>query len=269
MPVQTRDLWSLVSGTPQIDPHDLAEAVEARSAEGGELDYRTRLLIRDSVEALRGYWGERRFREWLAGCAARARVEAICAEPFERAGFSSIRERLMEKTDPATVEQLFRELGSRLRLPHRIRLAVGGSVALILPGYLARATEDIDVVDEIPAEIRSQHALLDDLRKRYGLLLAHFQSHYLPSGWDNRLHYLDTFGDLQVYLVDAHDVFLSKLFSSRTKDLDDMRILLPQLDKDALARRFKETTASMLVAEGLRKRAEQNWYILYGESLPQ
>jgi hypothetical protein len=256
----------LVRGTPQVDPRDLAEAVEAQAAEGGELDYRTRLLIRDSVEALRGYWGERRFREWLVNCVARPRIEAICAESFERPGFPSIKERLVEKNDPATVEQLFRELGSRIR--RRVRLVVGGSVALILPGYLERATDDIDVVDEIPAEIRSQHALLDELRKRYGLMLAHFQSHYLPSGWENRLHCLDTFGDLQVYLVDAYDVFLSKLFSIRTKDLDDLRMLLPQLDKDILTRRFKETTASMLAAEDLRKRAEQNWYILYGEALP-
>ena len=175
----------------------------------------------------------------------------------------------MDKTDPEKVQQLLRELGSRIHLRHRLRLAIGGSIALILPGYLERSTTDIDVVNELPAEIRSQHALLEDLRKRYGLELAHFQSHYLPSGWDNRLHYLDAYGDLQVYLVDVYDVFLSKLFSVRTKDLDDLRMLLPQLDKEILTRRLKETTASMLAAEGLRKRAEQNWYILYGESLPQ
>src|SRR5579884_3221437 len=163
MPVQARDLWGLVRGKPHIDPDDLAEAVEGQVADGGELDYRTRLLIRDSVEALRGYWGERRLGEWLTARPARGRIEAICAERFERTGFPSIRERLMEKTDPATIEQLFRELGSRMH--HRTRLAVGGSVALIMPGYLERATEDIDVVDEVPAEIRSQHALLDELRK--------------------------------------------------------------------------------------------------------
>jgi hypothetical protein len=265
MPVRAHDLWSLVWGKPHIDPDDLAAAVEEQADEP-DLDYRTRLLIRDSVEALRGYWGERRANDWLAGSPARERLQAICAEPFERPGFPTIQRRLMEKTDPAVVQQLFRELGSRVR--HRLRLAVGGSIALILPGYLERATTDIDVVDELPPEIRSQHALLDDLQKRYGLLLAHFQSHYLPSGWDQRLHYQDTYGDLQVYLVDVYDVFLSKLFSIRSKDLDDMRLLLPQLDKDTLARRLKDTTASMLAAEDLRKRAEQNWYILFGEALP-
>src|SRR5262249_15836921 len=101
------------------------------------------------------------------------------------------------------------------------------------------------------------------------LLLAHFQSHYLPSGWDKRLHYQGTYGDLRVDLVDVYDVFLSKLFSIRPKDLDDMRMLLPHIDKNTLSQRLKETTASMLAAEEGRKGAEQNWKILYGEVLPQ
>src|SRR5438552_3985685 len=83
------------------------------------------------------------------------------------------------------------------------------SAALILQGYLSRATDDIDVVDEVPAEIRSLHALLQDLRKRYGFHLAHFQSHYLPTGWEQRLHSLEPFGNLQIHLVDIYDVFLS------------------------------------------------------------
>jgi hypothetical protein len=267
MPQLAKGLWSLVWGMPQIDPNDLARAVEEQALEGG-LDYRTRLLIRDSAVALKAYWGLQRYNAWLDRSAARDEVEAICEEEFERPGFPSIRDRLMEKTEPDKVHDLFRELGRRLRLRHPLRLAVGGSIALILPGYLARATEDIDVVNELPAEIRSQHALLDELEKRYGLKLAHFQSHYLPSGWDKRLHYLDRFDDLQVSLVDVYDVFLSKLFSIRSKDLDDMRLLRPQLDKETLVQRFRDTCAAMVAAEGLRTRAVDNWYILYGEPLP-
>jgi hypothetical protein len=265
MATQTRDLWSLVWGRPHVDPSELAHAVEEQ-VHRPPLDFRTRLLVRDSIEALKEYWGQERLKEWLAVCPARERIESICREDLGEPGFSTIRERLMEKTDPESVRQLFRELGSKIRRP--VRLAVGGSIALILPGYLSRSTVDIDVVDELPSEIRAQHALLEDLRKRYGLMLAHFQSHYLPSGWEKRLHYLDDFDDLRVYLVDVYDVFLSKLFSIRTKDLDDMRMLLPQLDKDMLTRRLKDTTASMLASEELRKRAVQNWYILYGEELP-
>ena len=76
MALQTLDLWSLVRGRPQIDPHDLADAVAAQAA--ADLDYRTRLLIRDSVEALRGYWGQSARVERLAGgCPAAARRSEI------------------------------------------------------------------------------------------------------------------------------------------------------------------------------------------------
>ena len=172
----------------------------------------------------------------------------------------------MDKTDPEVVRQLFREVGSHLH--QATRLSVGGSIAIILPGLLTRATEDIDVVNEVPGEIRSQHKLLDDLRKRFGLQLTHFQSHYLPSGWEKRVHGMEPFGRLQVYLVDPIDVFLSKLFSERTKDLDDLRALAPQLNKDTIIQRFRETTAALVADESLRQCGEKNWYIVYGEPLP-
>jgi hypothetical protein len=265
MVAATKGLWSLVWGNPQVDPADLASAVAAEA--GNEpFDFRTRLLIQDSLRALEEYWGAGRFDQWLDKCSGREKLHEILLEDLGEPGFPSLKERLMDKTDPEVVRQLFRELGAHL---HRsTRLAVGGSIALILPGQLARATEDIDVVNEVPDEIRSQHKLLDDLRKRFGLKLTHFQSHYLPSGWEKRLHGLEPFGQLQVYLVDAIDVFLSKLFSKRTKDLDDLRALAPQLDKETIVQRLRETSEALMADDSLRQCAEKNWYIVYGEPLP-
>ncbi len=265
MVTQTKDLWRLVKYRPEVDPDDLATAIEEEL--GREpLDYRTRLLIRDSMEGLRHYWGEDRFLEWLRHSPGRARLEAISREAFERPGFPFLPGQIMEKTDPEQIRGYLRDLGSNIDRP--LRLPLGGSAALIVPGYLSRATDDIDVVDEVPSEIRARQDLLDQLQQRYRLKLAHFQRHYLPMGWEQRLHYLDSFGQMQVYLVDVYDVFLSKLFSIRDKDKDDMRFLAGQLDHETLGRRLRETTASMLAAPDLRKRAEQNWYILFGESLP-
>ena len=158
------------------------------------------------------------------------------------------------------------ELGSLLT--RSVRLNVGGSVALILPGLISRKTEDIDVVDEVPAEVRTLHGQLAGLRNRYGLALAHFQSHYLPAGWEQRVHSIAPFGHLQVSLVDVYDVFLSKLFSQREKDRDDLRMLAPQLDKEILVRRLRDTTAALRAEDRLREGAEKNWFILYGEELP-
>jgi hypothetical protein len=265
MPGLGKDLWNLTTGRPQVDPHDLARAV-ALEIEQGELDYRTRLLIRDSVVALGRYWGEERLAAWLAGCPVRGEIEAICREEFERPGFPSLEKRLMDKTDPEDIRQFLRELGIHVARP--LQVHIGGSAALILPGYLSKKTDDVDVVDEVPAELRSQHRLLAQLHQRYGLSLTHFQSHYLPSGWLQRVHSQPSFGKLQGYLVDVYDVFLSKLFSSRTKDLDDLRMLVPQLDKDILVRKLKETAQPLLADEKDRQAAEKNWYILYGEPLP-
>jgi hypothetical protein len=133
---------------------------------------------------------------------------------------------------------------------------------------LSRSTQDIDIVDEVPAEVREQHQLLSRLAKRYGPQLTHFQSHFLPAGWEARLHSLGSFGAMQAFGVDVHDVFLSKLFSSREKDLDDLRLLLPQLEREVVARRPGETCGRLVAAAALRANADRNWYVLTGKALP-
>ena len=172
----------------------------------------------------------------------------------------------MEKTRPETIKQYLRELGESIR--KSIRIDIAGGASLILGGYISRRTTDVDIINEVPAELRSQHALLDELKTRYGLELGHVQSHYFPSGWDQRVHSIESLGWLQIYLVDVYDVLLSKLFSARDKDRDDLRFILPNLEKDVFVRRLKETCAGFLVAPRLRELAEKNWYILYGEALP-
>jgi len=142
----------------------------------------------------------------------------------------------METTKKETVEQFLRELGSRISQP--VEIAIGGSIALILRTPLSRRTEDIDVVDEVPAPIRNEHELLDNLARRYGLHINQFHSRYLTKGWEGRLKPLGRFGTLNASVVDEYDVLLSKLFSAREKDRDDLRLLLPRLDKATLVQRL-------------------------------
>jgi Nucleotidyltransferase of unknown function (DUF6036) len=266
MALQTLDLWSLVLERPQIDPYDLAEAI-VNQATDESLDYRSRMLLHDSVDALRSYWGPARTNAWLKACPARERIETICQEEFDKIGFPSLRRRVMDKTKPDTVRSFFEHLGKHLHRP--VRLYVAGSIALILPGYLSRRTEDIDVIDEVPEVIRKNHALVESLQNSYNLHLGHVQSHYFPSGWQDRCHSLAPFGRLEVFLLDVYDVFLSKLFSSRLKDMEDMRVLLPQLDKDVLIEKLKNHAQGFLAAPRLLQIAKDNWKILYGEELPQ
>jgi len=260
-----RDLWSLTPGGGVIDPIELAQAIQ-QEAGSSDLDFRTRLLIRDSLDALARYWGRERFQAWLDRSGRQDRLTEIQREELGEPGFPSLAWRVMTPTKPETILQFLRDLGVRIRTPARV--FIGGSAALILPRMLFRTTDDIDVVDELPPSIRGEHALLADLLKRYGLRLAHFQSHYLPLGWEARVHSLGKFGELEVHLLDPYDVFLSKLFSQRTKDLDDLRYLVPQLDKSLIVRRLRDTTQSLRAEPLLAAGAETNWYVLFGEPLP-
>jgi hypothetical protein len=263
------DLWNSVWGKPEVDPVLLARAIEHELHDEptkGKPDFRTRILIRDATNALERYWGRERFKSWLNASTVRSTIEAIQREDLGTPGFPSLQDKLMKRTDPETVKEYLREIGTRIKKPERIEL--GGSIALILTGYLTRATEDLDVVDEVPEIIRTDHALLEELQKRYGLLLTHFQSHYLPLGWEQRLHHAGQFGSLDVYTVDVHDIFLGKLFSARAKDLDDLRAIKPRVSKTDLSTKLAASGMSLLNELTLRSNAEKNWYILFGEALP-
>src|SRR5688572_10779736 len=103
--------------------------------------------------------------EWFDASPVGHRFTAILVEDLGPAGFPFLCEQLMDVTKPETVMQLLRELSLHIRQP--TQLVIGGSIALILSERLARHTQDIDVVDEIPATIRDQHELLKRLASRY------------------------------------------------------------------------------------------------------
>jgi hypothetical protein len=258
------DLWTLVRGTPWIDPEALFAAIE-RECHRATHDFRTRLLLRDALAALRHRWGEDRLNARLTE-ATRSLLRSIEAENMGEPGFPSLERRMADPTDPRILQQFLRELGDALQRP--ARMDIGGSSALILRGLLSRATDDVDVVDEIPADLRAEHELLDGLVARYGLRLAHFQSHYLPAGWSARVESLGRFGKLDVFLVHPLDIFVGKLFSKRMKDRDDLRMLCGSLDQSAVVERLRTSAGALLADPSLRADAQKNWYILYGEDLP-
>jgi hypothetical protein len=257
-------LWDMVSRRQHLDAAELARAIETEASRP-DLDFRTRVLIRDAVHALQSHWGRPRMSRWLAVCPCRTHIEAVEQEELGEPGFGSLVERIVDVTQPEVVDQFFRELGLALAKP--VRIVVGGSIALIVSGHLMRHTEDVDVVDEVPEDIRSLRPLLRQLEPRYGLRVAHFQSHYLPSGWQERVHCYGDFGRLQVSLVDTYDIFVGKLFSRREKDLDDLRHLASQLERSTVSTRVGQQTA-WLADPKLRPSAEKNWYIVFGEPLP-
>ncbi len=259
------DLWTLAFGRPQIDPHDLAAAAEELACKS-DLDYRSRLLIRDSVQALRGYWGDARVDRWLAKLPVHSEIAEIEAYEFDKIGFPSLRKRLMDKLLPKTIRQYFQDLGKSVR--KRTHIDIAGAVALILPGYVERSTGDIDVVGEVPEEIRNNHSLLENLEAEHGLQLGHVQTHYFPSGWSERVHAFEIYDQLEVSLVDVYDVFLSKLFSARLKDRSDLNLLVPQLDKETILVKLRSTCSGFLGLPRLRGLAADNWKFIFLEDFP-
>jgi Nucleotidyltransferase of unknown function (DUF6036) len=260
-------LWALALGGQPIDATSLANAVESELAHPEEnLDFRTRLLIRDSLTALAHHWGEEKLNRWRNRLSHADILNRVLSADLGEAGFPSLTRRIMDTTKPETVLQFLRELG--MSCPQPTRLEIGGAIAAILAGILSRHTEDIDVVDEIPVVIRSQHDKLHELADRFGVRLTHFQSHFLPSGWRNRLQHFDQFGDLEILLVDAIDLFVGKLFSARTKDRDDLRAMARHLDKTAIENRLRDSAGSLIAEPRLKQFATDNWFIIYGQPLP-
>jgi hypothetical protein len=82
------------------------------------------------------------------------------------------------------------------------------------------------------------------------------------------VHSLGRFGHLDVYLVDVYDVVVSKLFSAREKDLDDLRAVASRIDKQVLESRVRQSAAPLRGEQRLAENAQRNWYIVYGEPVP-
>ena len=262
---ESPDLWSLIRRGPTIDPTDLLVAVEAECRQPVH-DFRTQLLIRDSLRAVAGYWGEPVLRARLSPLAGSMRERFESAHLGEDRGFPTLMRRIMDRTKPDEIVEFLREVGRIARRPCRID--VGGSAALLLRGLIARHTDDVDAVDEVPAAIRNQHDLVDGLAERYGLRLAHFQSHYLPDDWQQRVEPFGAFDELAVFLVHPVDIAVGKLFSHRTKDLDDVRMLKRVLGWPAVVERLTFSTRSLRAEARSLKAAEHNWYVLTGDPLP-
>ena len=262
-------LWNLLA-CPTIDPATLTRAIETVIVEPN-LDWRTLQLVKEGWEALEesiepgllnNYLSERTSIQIAE--AIRARIDGAWNSHCE-VKFPSLKERLMPHLSPMTIRQFLRELGSAIVQPATI--TIGGAASLVLRGLLSRATEDVDVVDEVPAEKRDERKILEELSARYGLRMTQFQSHYLPRDWESRTIDFGTFGKIEVRLVDALDIIAGKVYSARPKDLDDFRVLSLNLNKEELRQRVLQGSSKLMSSDQNRRQAIRNWYIVYGDDL--
>jgi hypothetical protein len=237
-------LWSQLRA-PWIDRAALRSAVE----EVREVpDHRTATLLAEARSALRDH------------------DNGISTAPLG-ARFPYLWSWLMEPTELNTVKQLLREVGQEI--PETHSLEIGGSIVLIWKGLLSRHTQDLDSVNEVPEAVRVA-ARSRQVEHRYGLRLTSFQSRCLPDGWHERLLDQGIFGNLHVMLVDPLDVMTSKLFSKRTPDLDDVRVIGSKWSAEQLRDWRDHVLAharSLRSNAELERVAQGNWEILFGDRL--
>ena len=259
------DPWKLVWGQPFIDSQTLASAIEQDLERNSRPDFRTRLLVRDSAAALRSFWGPRRFSQWIKASPLGSRIRKILGEDLGKPGFSTIRRRLVDSIDSTQLKQIFEMLGRGIHDPIEVHIA--GSIPTLIKGLTARPTDDIDFVDEIPIEIRRQQSVLRAIKADFGLKLGHMQSHYLPTHWRDRRHWLGDFGGLRVYVIDEYDIFISKLSSRQVKHQHDLRVLAYKLEKVEARRRLLTDGQAFLDDSKLKPQIEENWRFIFQEPL--
>jgi hypothetical protein len=257
--------WQIVWGQPYIAAAQLAAAIENDLRHTPAPDFRTRLLVRDAAQAIKSYWGSKRFREWLSESPEEQRIRAILAEDLGRPGFRHIKRRLVTTISKDQLEQVFDLLGQRV--PPRVEACIAGSIPSLIQGLTVRPSDDIDFVNEVPAAIRAQRGVLNQIKTRYGLTLGHVQAHDLPANWQTRRQYFGDFGGLRVYLVDVYDVFVSKLSSKQEKHKDDLRVMAPKLDKEKARHRLLTDGRAFLEIAFDRPTIEANWKFIFREAL--
>ena len=192
-------------------------------------------------------------------------VREILDEDLGEPGFSTIRRRLVDSIDSTQLGQIFDLLGRGIH--GRVEIHIAGSIPTLIKGLTARPTDDIDLVDEVPEEIRRQRDVLRKIETDFGLKLGHVQSHYLPAHWRDRRQWFGDFGGLRVYLVDEYDIFVSKLSSKKEKHQSDLRVLALKLDKDTARHRLLTDGRAFLDDPKLRPQIEENWRFIFQEPL--
>jgi hypothetical protein len=161
------------------------------------------------------------------------------------------------------LKQVLQLLGAAIH--GRVEIDIAGSVPTLVTGLTARPTDDIDLVNEVPAEIRRQRNTLQKIKTEYGLKLG--QAHYLPADWQQRRRSLGDFGGLRAYLVDPADIFVSKLSSRQEKHIQDLRVMAKELDKTSLRRRLLENGRAFVEDPYMRGQIEANWQFIFQEAL--
>ena len=97
MSLAADNLWEVVWARARIDPAEMVDALETAASDASP-DFRTRLLIRDCLDALAAHWGRAGVLNWLTQSPERHSLLAIWRAELGAPGFAALDQRLMEPT---------------------------------------------------------------------------------------------------------------------------------------------------------------------------
>ena len=111
---------------------------------------------------------------------------------------------------------------------------LGGS-ACILGGYTDRATRDFDFIDlNYPSKLGKVFVQLRDFD------MLEYESTIISPKYKERAIKLNKFKYLNIYLISAEDIIVSKIIRLEQKDLEDINELIKVSDKKLINQIIKE-----------------------------
>jgi hypothetical protein len=188
----------------------------------------------------------------------------------------------MEMFDAKYIDTELGNIGSRIKTPLKIYLI--GGCAMSFRG-LKESTKDVDIVFKSradyevfcsalfgaqyfePLTIVAEYAHLEAIKMFENKDLFHLDLFVervcskmkLSSGVVARSEFYRSYGGMEVYLVAKEDIFLFKSLASegRKRDLDDMRILYPNLDWKAMDQELKRQRFDPVLNSHIAARLEE------------
>ena len=188
----------------------------------------------------------------------------------------------MERFDAAYIDTELGNIGTRVKEPISIYLI--GGCAMSFRG-LKESTKDVDIVFKSkadykifcsalfgaqyfePLKIVAEYAHLEAIKMFENKDKFHLDLFVetvcgkmkLSSGVMSRSEFYKGYGNMKVYLVAKEDIFLFKSLASegRKRDLEDMRVLYPNLDWKAMEKELKSQSFSAALNSHIAARLEE------------
>ena len=122
----------------------------------------------------------------------------------------------------------------------RFQVVIVGGGMLVLRGYIARSTDDIDILD---ADSRLYDLMeLFDMNGRVNAYMNSFPYHY-----ENRIDLIWAGKKIDYYTASLEDIVISKLCAGRDRDIIDISEISDKIDWEILERVAKDEEELRLI----------------------